>query len=78
MTTAVLVWVVLVWVIDYMPVPVVFDTHTACRELELSLKRQASANFRPTPTQIQGAGYDRYRRATPYFAGCTPLFEKQT
>ncbi len=68
MTTA-----ILVWVIGYMPVPVVFDTHSACRELELSLKRQASANFKLTPIQIQGAGYDRYRRAVPYFTPCEDI-----
>lgn len=70
---------ILVWVVGFLPIPVVFDTHTACRELELSLKRQASAQLKLTPTQIQDATYDRYLgRATPYFAGCIPLLEDQT
>lgn len=65
---------ILVWVIGFLPLEIEFDTHTACRELGLSLKRQASDNFKLTPRQIHIPGYARYQgRSTPYFTPCVAM-----
>ncbi len=65
---------ILVWVVGFSPLTIEFDTHSACHEFELSLKRQVATHFKLKPRQTYTPGYARYQgRSTPYFKPCFEL-----
>ena len=53
---------ILVWVVGYMPVPIVFATHEACHEVEESFKRLATKH---TPAEIFNNGHQPTVDFTP-------------
>ena len=65
---------ILIWVVGFSPLTIEFDTHSACRELELSLRRQVATHFKLIPRQTYIPGYAQYQgRSTPDFWPCFKL-----